>query len=66
MRTIMTEAQRRGVSKQELIRAVIIPEWVRTNLSGMREDSSRERTIERIVGLDRMARRQRHNGDGRE
>jgi len=31
-RIVLSEAQERGVSVQELVRAVIIPEWVRENL----------------------------------
>ena len=29
---ILSEAKRRGVTVQELLRAVILPEWVRENL----------------------------------
>ena len=32
MRIVLLEAERRGVSVQELIRAVIIPEWIRENI----------------------------------
>lgn len=32
MRIILLEAERRGVSVQELIRAVIIPDWIRENV----------------------------------
>ena len=32
MRVIVLEAERRGVSVQELIRAVIIPDWLRENI----------------------------------
>jgi hypothetical protein len=31
LRTIVYEAESRGISVQELLRAVIIPEWVRDN-----------------------------------
>jgi hypothetical protein len=30
--TISTQAKKRGISIQELLRAVIVPEWVRQNL----------------------------------
>jgi hypothetical protein len=30
-RLLVLEAQKRGISVQELLRAVIIPEWVRNN-----------------------------------
>ena len=30
--TISSEAKERGVSVQELLRAVIVPEWVRKNM----------------------------------
>jgi hypothetical protein len=30
--TISTQAKKRGISVQELLRAVIVPEWVRQNL----------------------------------
>ncbi len=33
MRIVLLEAERRGVSVQELIRAVIIPDWIRENIS---------------------------------
>ena len=32
MKVISVEAMNRGISVQELLRAVIIPEWVKTNL----------------------------------
>ncbi|HZD12584.1 MAG TPA: hypothetical protein VE177_03585, partial [Candidatus Binatus sp.] len=32
MRIVLLEAQTRGISVQELIRAVIIPDWVRENV----------------------------------
>jgi hypothetical protein len=32
MKIVMLEAERRGVSVQELIRAVIIPDWIRENI----------------------------------
>ena len=32
MKVISVEAINRGISVQELLRAVIIPEWVKTNL----------------------------------
>jgi predicted HicB family RNase H-like nuclease len=32
MRVIVLEAERRGVSVQELIRAVIIPDWLHENV----------------------------------
>ena len=32
MRIVLLEAERRGVSVQELIRAVIIPEWIKENI----------------------------------
>jgi len=32
MTVISVEARNRGISVQELLRAVIIPEWVKTNL----------------------------------
>jgi len=32
LRTITLEAQRRGISVQELLRAVIIPDWIIANL----------------------------------
>ncbi len=31
-RVILSEAEQRGVSVQELLRAVIVPEWVRENM----------------------------------
>ena len=30
--TITTQARKRGISVQELLRAVIVPEWIRENL----------------------------------
>jgi hypothetical protein len=40
LRVLTTEAEKRNVRVQELIRAVIVPEWVRNNLamSGMETD----------------------------
>jgi hypothetical protein len=32
-RIILSEAEERGVSVQELLRAVIVPEWVKENMS---------------------------------
>ncbi len=32
MKIVLLEAERRGVSVQELIRAVIIPDWIKENI----------------------------------
>lgn len=43
LRVLSTEAEKRNVRVQQLIRAVIVPEWVRNNLvSGAAELARRE------------------------
>jgi hypothetical protein len=39
LRVLTTEAEKRNVRVQQLIRAVIVPEWVRNNLAMSRVES---------------------------
>ncbi len=41
LRVLTTEAEKRNVRVQQLIRAVIVPEWVRNNLAMSRVESGR-------------------------
>ncbi|HEX4919542.1 MAG TPA: hypothetical protein VFV92_02240 [Candidatus Bathyarchaeia archaeon] len=41
LRILTTEAQKRDVGVQQLIRAVIVPEWVRRNLATNAEEPQR-------------------------
>jgi hypothetical protein len=42
---VSTQAKKRGISVQELLRAVIVPEWVKENLRGPHAKSRRTTEI---------------------